>query len=316
MQISLMIEGQSGLNWQLWKEIGPRAEDWGFAGLYTSDHFVPPMPPNYDALEMVVAHTYLAANTQRVHFGPLVSPMTFRDPVILARQAGALDDLSGGRMILGVGAGWMEREHNMFGYALPPKPIRMERFAEGLAVIDLLLRGKQPANFQGKYFHLRDAEIRPRTGKTRILVGGNGINRTLRLAAQYADVWNGVQLGPARFRELANQLDTYMREAGRDPQSIKKTVATFFYYGATPADLERRFAYIRSWSAANAAMSLDELTTWLRDERHAVVGNQTQVIEQIHAYAKAGVQELVLQWFTPQDQDDLKKFATDILPKL
>src|SRR5713226_8471683 len=114
--LSIMIEGQMGLTWPHWKRIVSEVEDLGFAGLFRSDHFTNSRPPDKDSLEMVVSRTYLADHTQRIRFGPLVAPLSVRHPTLLARQAAALDDLSGGRMILGVGAGWQERELTLFGH--------------------------------------------------------------------------------------------------------------------------------------------------------------------------------------------------------
>src|SRR6266568_3069844 len=116
--LAISVEAMMGLTWPLWKRLVAEVEQLSFAGLFRSDHFTLPLPVDPDALELIVTLSYLADHTQRVHFGPLVAPLSFRDPVMLTRQATALDDLSGGRMILGVGAGWMEREHAMFGYDL------------------------------------------------------------------------------------------------------------------------------------------------------------------------------------------------------
>jgi alkanesulfonate monooxygenase SsuD/methylene tetrahydromethanopterin reductase-like flavin-dependent oxidoreductase (luciferase family) len=125
--LSLQIEGQQGLTWPVWKKHVSDAEALGFAGLFRSDHFTVPFPAYLDALELMVSLTYLADRSRTIHFGSLVAPLSFRDPIMLARQAAALDDLSGGRMILGVGAGWMEREHTMFGYTLGDVSMRMAR---------------------------------------------------------------------------------------------------------------------------------------------------------------------------------------------
>ena len=108
VQISLMVEGQAGLTWSRWRDLVSRIDDWGFAGLYRSDHFTMRQVTRENALEMIVSLTYVADHTRRVHFGPLVAPVSFREPVMLARQAAQLDDLSDGRMILGVGAGWQD----------------------------------------------------------------------------------------------------------------------------------------------------------------------------------------------------------------
>src|SRR5258708_4665333 len=119
MRHSIALEGVAGLNWPIWKRLVREIEDLGFAGLYCSDHFIlPPMPEDTDSLDVMTALTYLADHSQTLEFGPLVAPLSFRDPVLLARQAMALDGLSDGRMILGLGAGWEDREHEMFGYEL------------------------------------------------------------------------------------------------------------------------------------------------------------------------------------------------------
>jgi alkanesulfonate monooxygenase SsuD/methylene tetrahydromethanopterin reductase-like flavin-dependent oxidoreductase (luciferase family) len=140
MELSLAVQSLCGLTWPAWKQMVEAVERLGFAGLYCTDHFTLPDALTVDSLEVIVALTYLADHTQRIHFGPLVAPFSFRDPVILARQAAVLDDLSGGRMRLGVGAGWMEYEHQMFGYQLGDMATRMARFAEGLEVITQLLQ--------------------------------------------------------------------------------------------------------------------------------------------------------------------------------
>ena len=152
MDISIMIEGQEGVNWARWRRLAAEVEQLGFAGLFRSDHFTNAGPPDKDSLEMIVSLAYLASQTSRIHFGPCVAPLSFRDPVMLARQAAAIDDLSGGRMILGVGAGWQAREHALFGYELGDVPTRMDRFEEGLEVISRLLRSDKPVSYTGRFY--------------------------------------------------------------------------------------------------------------------------------------------------------------------
>src|SRR5688572_24167826 len=115
IELSVSVEGMFGLTWPYWKRLVRQVEALGFAGLYLSDHFLLNDPPDCPALELVVALTHLADQTERVRFGPMVAPLSVRDPVMLARQAAALDDLSGGRMVLGLGTGWEETEHRVFG---------------------------------------------------------------------------------------------------------------------------------------------------------------------------------------------------------
>ena len=144
MQLSITIEGHFGLTWTRWQQLTAAIERMGFAGIFRSDHLTQTSLPNMDALEALVSLTYLAGNSRSVHFGTLVAPLSFRDPILLARQAMAIDDLSGGRMILGIGAGWMEREHTLFGYPLGDITTRLDRLEEGVAVIAALIRSPEP----------------------------------------------------------------------------------------------------------------------------------------------------------------------------
>ncbi len=308
-----MVEGQAGLTWERWKTLVENVERWGFAGLYRSDHFTMARPPNENSLEMVVSLTYLADHTARAQFGPLVAPVSFRDPVMLARQAAHLDALSQGRMILGVGAGWQTREHEMFGYPLLDVHARMERFTEGLQVIHALLKNDAPVSFEGNWYTLRDAQILPRPYKTKILVGGTGVTKTLPLAARYADVWNGVGIGPQRFAQLAAKLDDYLYDAGRNANAVKKTTATFLYFGRDRAALEQRVTRFRQREELRE-MSLDALLAKLHHDNGAVTGLTEEVIPQIRAFAEAGVSELMLQILDSDDVDGLNAFAEHVMP--
>src|SRR5919199_890310 len=162
IEVALMIEGQDGLNWPRWQAIARTAEDAGFVGLYRSDHFPNPRGAYKDSLECWTSLVWLATHTTRLEFGPLVSPVSFRDPPMLARMAAAVDDLSGGRLHLGLGAGWQDREHQHFGYDLLSVRQRFERFREGLDVVTDLLRSDQPVDYQGRYYRLHTAILLPR----------------------------------------------------------------------------------------------------------------------------------------------------------
>src|SRR5438477_253934 len=192
-EIALMIEGQDGLNWDRWQGIARTAEDAGFVGLYRSDHFTNPQGPYKDSLECWTSLAWLASNTSRIEFGPMVSPVSFRHPSMLVRMAAAVDDLSGGRLWFGLGAGWQDREHTNYGYHLGTIPERMGRFREAVQIVAHLLRSPEPLTFSGKHYQLTDAVLLPRPkrpGGTRIVIGGSGPNVTLPTAAKYADEWN------------------------------------------------------------------------------------------------------------------------------
>ncbi|HEU5102296.1 MAG TPA: LLM class flavin-dependent oxidoreductase [Roseiflexaceae bacterium] len=318
--ISIDIESQFGLNWSQWKNIVAEVEALGFAGLYRSDHFtVYPQPPDDEALELVVSLAYLADHTQRVHFGPLVAPFSFRDPVMLARQAAALDDLSGGRFIFGVGAGWGEREHAMFGYPLGDIPTRMDRLAEGLEVITRLLRSDEPVSYEGRFFQLHEARLLPRPqrqGGPPLLIPASGSKRGLPLVARYADIWNTVWRSPEEFRERSNALTKELHLLGRPPSAVKRTMMTLLLYGSTPAHLERQTRAIRRFLPHLANTPLGAVLETLRTEWNAIIGTPEQIIERINAYEAAGVEELILEWFDTDNLDGLRAFAAEVLPHL
>jgi len=316
--VSIQIEGQDGLTWPRWKMLIAEVEALGFAGLYRSDHFTNGRPPDKAALETIVSLTYLAGNTQRVHFGPLVAPLSFRHPALLARQAAALDDLSGGRMILGVGAGWQEREHQLFGLDLGDIPTRMARLEEGLEVITRLLKSDEPVTFGGRFFQLRGATLLPRPqrpGGPSILLGGNGVKRTLPLVARYADIWNVLSLTPEGFRERSAMLDTLLKAAGREPAEVRRTMMLAVFFGRDMDEVDRRLSW-RHDRSEFANKPLDEVIEAMCAEGWALVGTPSMIIEQIKSYAGAGVEELMLQWFEMDDIDGLRAFAKSVLPNL
>ncbi|MBA3414142.1 MAG: TIGR03560 family F420-dependent LLM class oxidoreductase, partial [Chloroflexia bacterium] len=277
-----MIEGQDGLDWPRWQALVRAAEDLGFAGLFRSDHFVNKEGPPLAALDLWTSLTWLAANTERIEFGPLVSPVSFRHPVTTAWTAAAVDDLSGGRLRLGLGAGWQEREHAAFGFDLLATGRRFARFEEGLEVVTRLLRSDAPVSFDGAFYRLRDAELLPRParpGGPPIVIGGNGPRRTLPLAARYADEWNGVFLTPERFAETCRTLDGLLAEAGREPAAVRRTLMVRVVFGHHRA-------------AAEAKLGGEDAEA-LR-ARGVIIGDAGELRERLAAFAEAGVQRIML----------------------
>jgi len=295
--VAVMIEGQNGLNWERWRRLGPLVEDLGFSGLFRSDHFTNPDGPVEDSLELWVSLTWLADNTDRIDFGPLVTPVSFRDPVFTARMGKDVDDLSDGRLTLGVGAGWQEREHETFGYDLLPVDERFDRFEEGVEVVDRLLRADDPVSFDGEYFELDDALLTPRPdreGGPRLLVGGNGRTRTLPLAAEYAREWNGIFLPPGEFADLSGHLDDLLAEAGRDPGAVDRSMMTQVVFGRDDEELEE----------ALDGRDPDDLR-----DRGAIVGTGGEVAEQVERLGEAGLDRVMLQWLDLDDTDRLEALA-------
>jgi F420-dependent oxidoreductase-like protein len=303
LEIAIMIEGQNGLNWPRWQRLVKAVEELGFVGLYRSDHYTNANPPDKDSLELWVSLTWLAANTERIEFGPMVSPVSFRDPTMTARMASAVDDLSNGRLTLGVGAGWQEREHTNFGWPLLEIPERFDRFEEGLEVISQLLQHDEPVDFEGEYYELNEAVLLPRPqrpGGPPLLIGGNGMKRTLPLTARYAQEWNGVFLTPAGFEKRVARLGELLAENGRSPQDIRYSLMTGLIFGQDEAQLQAKLDG-RSTTAAEM------------QARGLIVGTGNQLSDQLAAFAAAGVQRIMLQWLDLDDLDGLEALAKAVL---
>ncbi len=306
VEIAIMIEGQAGLNWPRWQNIARTVEELGFAGLYRSDHYTNPEPPDLDSLELWVSLTWLASHTSRIEFGPLVAPFSFRDPTMLARMAGAVDDLSNGRLTLGLGAGWQNREHTNFGWNLLDVPGRMARLEEGLEVVSRLLKSDRPVNYDGKFYQLNEAILLPRPqrmGGPPILVGGNGMKRTLPLAARYADEWNGVFLAPAEFADRNARVDKLLKKEGRDPMELRRSIIVGTLFGRNEDEIDAR---IPSWIRGN--YSSDELK-----QMGFLVGTGAEIRKQIGDCASAGAQRSMLQWLDSDELDGLKTLAEGVL---
>src|SRR5262244_171405 len=243
MKLGVMLEGQEGLTWDLWRRIMARAEELGFESLWRSDHFMSLVDSQRDVLETWVALTLIAAETTRLRFGSLVCPMTFRHPSLLAQMATAVDTLSGGRLVLGVGAGWNAQEHHAFGIPFPPLQERMHMLEEGIEVIVRLL-GNGPAYFEGRYYQLDGANPHPKPTQQPhipLLIGTTSAGRMLRIVARYADEWDvpGIT-SPTAYRARRQRLEAYCREINRDPHEIRRCVSTAYLIGCNAAELHRR----------------------------------------------------------------------------
>jgi F420-dependent oxidoreductase-like protein len=303
IEVAIMIEGQNGIDWTRWQRLARAAEDLGYAALYRSDHFTNPAGPNLDALELWASLTWLADNTERIEFGPLVSPVSFRHPAVTAWQASAVDSLAGGRLRLGLGAGWQEREHDSFGFDLLDLDRRFARFEEGLEVATRLLKGDGPASFDGEFYRLRDAVLSPRSprsGGVPIVIGGNGPRRTLPLAARYADEWNAVFVTADRFAELDARLDELLQKAGRPPEEVRRTLMTRAVFGRTESDVDRKLD----------GAARDELDPAI------IAGTAGEFVERLGRLSEAGVRRVMLQWLEADDVDGLEAMSDAVLPQV
>jgi F420-dependent oxidoreductase-like protein len=287
MDIALMIEGQDGLNWDRWQRIARTAEDAGYVGLYRSDHFTNPAGPFKDSLECWTSLNWLAASHSRLEFGPMVSPVSFRHPAMLVRQAAALGDLSGGRLQFGLGAGWQEREHTNYGYHLGTIPERMSRFRESVQIQAHLLRSEEPLTFKGKHYSMYEAVLLPRPRhRVPIVIGGSGRQVTLPLVAKYADEWNTGPRSPEEFVSTNTYLNELLDKAGRPRESVRRSMMVFLRFGRDQAELDAKLAAQPASGGSVFAATPETLR------------------ERLSALESAGVQRVILNWRDNYDDVD------------
>ena len=317
MDLGVMIEGQEGLNWDRWRRIIRTTEDLGFESLFRSDHFFSLSGPHdRDALETFISFVLVAEESSRIRFGPLVSSMTFRHPSLLARMAAQIDLLSGGRFILGTGAGWNVPEHEAFGLPFPPVRERMDRLEEGIQVVRALW-GDGPVSFDGRYYQLKDAECFPKPAQSPapILVGGSGEKRTLRIVAKYADEWNAVGQTVEGYQHKNEVLLGHCDAVGRDASTIRRSMMCGFVIGRDEDGVRAHLARIGEALPMLTRGNPDEVLEGVRN-RGWLVGTTSEVVEQIKQREELGIQRIMLQHHAQADFDTLELIAKDVLPQV
>ncbi len=259
-------------------EVARHVELTGWDRVYVADHFM----SNDDTaegpmLECWAVVTALAAAVPRVGIGTLVCGNTYRHPAILANQAATADVISGGRVILGLGAGWQQNEHDKYGIELFGVTERLDRFAEACAIVRSLTT-QERTTFHGRHYRLTDAPMEPKPiGPLPLLVGGGGERRTLRIAAEHAQEWN-VWSTPDVFTHKSAVLDRHCHDLGRDPAEIRRSTQALLFL----SDDEEWLGRIRERDIGRAA----------------IIGTPSEVVDVVGAYRDAGVDELIVPDFT------------------
>jgi alkanesulfonate monooxygenase SsuD/methylene tetrahydromethanopterin reductase-like flavin-dependent oxidoreductase (luciferase family) len=297
-QLGIMIEGQEGLSWERWRRLCTDVEALGFASLRRSEHLISLMGD--DARDCIDCWTSLAMAaewTTTIQFGPMVSPMTFHHAAVLARQAAAVDVLSGGRLIFGIGAGWNEREHEMFGIPFLTVKERMDLLENGVARIRDTWTRSNP---------------KPVQNPIPILMGGVGEKRHLPLVAREAAEWNYTRMNHEEYRHKRDVINQSCHDIGRDPASIRYSVMTTYIIGRDRSELRERAVQLRDVLPHLKGLDADQALARVRQT--AFVGTPEEIAEQIRGYAALGVDLFMLQHFLLDDRDALRLLAEEVMP--
>ena len=314
VRFCLMLEGQEGVTWQEWVAMAQTAERLGFEAIFTSDHYLSVKGTHdrgsSDAWTMLAG---LAAVTSTIRLGTLVSPVTFRQPAVLAKAATTVDHISGGRVELGMGAGWWEEEHRAHGFAFPPVSERFELLEEQLAVVQGLLT-EERFSFQGKHYQLSDASFWPKPWqrpRMPIILGGTTVGPWMqRLVGAYADDFNTVGGTPDEVRARFERAREGVGSAGREQETLTTSLMTWCFVGRTEEEWRDRVerARLNDPKAGPFDAYLAEL------EVDCILGTPERAVARLRAYADAGVQRIMLNHELFDDLDMLEVLAEHICP--
>jgi F420-dependent oxidoreductase-like protein len=316
MDVCLMIEGQENVTWEQWVALALACEEHGFEALFRSDHYVSFGHPNeWGSLDAWTTLSALAARTERIRLGTLVSPVTFRHPSQLAKSVVTADHVSAGRAELGMGAGWFEGEHRAYGFPFPSAAERYEVLAEQVEIVHRLWDRDEPeVTFHGKHYELEGCHSLPKPLQDPhppLILGGGAGPRASRLAARWADEYNMNFVTPEECRAGRERLDAACEGIGRDPSDLRLSLMTNTLVGADRADLEER----ASWLMAKRGESGDPAAyvNSLGPER--LIGTIEQVLERLKEYANAGVRRVMLQHLLHEDLEVLALIGHDLIPE-
>ena len=328
MRSALMLEPQQGMSYLDQLAAARHAEAGGFDAFFRSDHFAS-FPgeggqPTTDAWAVLAG---LARETERILLGALVSPVTFRHPGVFAKVVTTVDEMSGGRVEVGVGAGWNDDEHRQLGLEFPPIDQRADLLEDTLAILHGLwgepdgwsYTGITGVRVEGALFRPRPmaAPGRPTTPvgghRPRIIVGSGGTPRSFRLAARYADEYNLSSASPAKAAEVSLKLEEACRAIGRDPSTLVRSAMSGVLIGRTPDEVEARERALLTAFGSDAESG----EAWLEERRSRwIYGTPDEARAQVKRFADAGLERLMFQDFLPWDLDMIGLIAEELVGRV
>jgi F420-dependent oxidoreductase-like protein len=313
VEICLMIEGQEDVSWEDWKAIAAACEEHGVGTLFRSDHYLSVDDRRErGSLDAWATLAALAATTERLRLGTLVSPATFRHPAVLAKMAVTADHVSGGRVELGIGAGWWEREHEAYGFDLPDVTPRMNALEEQMELIRRHWE-EGPFNYEGRHYRAVNLDALPKPvqqPRLPMILGGKGGPRSLRLAVALADEYNTVMSTAAEIADVRKRLDQACEAADRDPASLPLSMMTGWLVGSDRDDLVDRASRLAQWKGEGEGG--EAFLAKIRES--TVVGTVPEAIEQLQELEAAGLSRIMGQHLLHRDLDAIALMGRDLIP--
>ncbi len=298
--------GQQGVEWATMRELWKKADAWGYDSLWNFDHFYPIfVAPEGPCLEGWTTLAALAQATTRARIGTLVNGNTYRHPAVTAKMAATLDHISGGRLNLGIGAGWFEREHKDFGIDFKDVPGRLQALDEACRIIKGMMT-QETTTVHGKHYTVTDALGLPKPVQRPhppIMIGGTGEKVLLKLVARHADMWNA-SAGAERMAHLIDVIARHAERERRDPAQIEKTVMLPLCYRAS-ADRE---AFVCQLLASMRQTSPEDA------RKQAMIGDKQECLDTVARFTKVGVTHFIFMIFTPYFEDEIQAFAEEVIP--
>jgi F420-dependent oxidoreductase-like protein len=316
MEIGILVVGQEGVTWDDWCALADACERSGVETLSSGDHFLSGVDElgrvAHDAWTTIAA---LAARTSSLRLGTLVTPVTFRPPALLANMVATVDHVSGGRVELGLGAGWMVREHEAFGFPYPEMRVRLAMFAEQLEIIHRLWT-EERVSFAGEHYTLTDAPGRPKPVQSPhppLIVGGSGTRGTALPAARFADQYDTAWLAhPREFAAIRERVVTVCEEVGRDPGTMRFSLAIHAVIGRSRDEALEKARAVYAFRPRE--QGFDDWFTSYTESR--LVGSIDEVAEQLLAYPEQGADRVTLIHVLHRDLEAIQLIGERLVPVL
>ncbi len=288
-------------SWEETRSMAQTAESLGYDSVWFNDHIYGIPMPQLPILEAWTALPAVAAVTSRVQMGTVVSPVGFRNPALLAKSVGTLEEISGGRTIVGLGGGWYGDEFTGYGMDFPPVKTRLEQLEEAIVLMRRLWSEEQ-VTFEGKHFHTKEVFCAPKPAKQPpLLLGGGGEKVFLRICAEHADIWNNLAVNQEHIGKKIDVLENHCDAVGRDPAQITISQQTMVVIGSDQADAEAKVAKANKIFGGHLGKG--------------IAGTAEQCAEQIQELADLGCTMLIIEFFGRDPSEPARLFAESVMPR-